>query len=130
MYELILGNLKQSNERLWFATCLRLGKIYLDSKNFAQLETILVEMKDACKRPGSVDNTFNSFDMSKGNLLLEVFALEIQMCIETKEQRRMKDVFILTKKFSSVIEDPRVVGIIRECGAKMYMSEKRWEMAN
>ena len=34
MYELILGNLKQSNERLWFATCLRLGKIYLDGKSF------------------------------------------------------------------------------------------------
>jgi COP9 signalosome complex subunit 2 len=68
--------------------------------------------------------------MSKGNLLLEVFALEIQMCIETKEQRRMKDVFILTEKFTSVIEDPRVVGIIKECGGKMYMSEKRWEMAH
>ncbi len=34
MYELILGNLKSSNERLWFATSLRLGKIYLDEMNF------------------------------------------------------------------------------------------------
>ena len=42
----------------------------------------------------------------------------------------MKDVFIMTEKFSSVIEDPRVVGIIRECGGKMYMSEKRWELAH
>jgi len=31
--------------------------------------------------------------MTKSNLLLEVFSLEIQMCIETKEQRRMKEVF-------------------------------------
>lgn len=69
------------------------------------------------------------FDMSKGNLLLEVFALEIQMCIETKEQRRMKEIFQLTEKFSSVIEDPRVQGIIKECGGKMYMSERKWEQA-
>ena len=51
------------------------------------------------------------------------------MCIERKETKRMKDIFSLTKKFSSVIEDPRVVGIIKECGGKMYMSEKRWEAA-
>ena len=28
-----------------------------------------------------------------------------------------------------MIKDPRIVGIIRECGGKMYMSEKRWEAA-
>lgn len=41
----------------------------------------------------------------------------------------MKEIFQTTKKFSSVIEDPRVVGIIKECGGKMYMSEKRWDAA-
>ena len=41
----------------------------------------------------------------------------------------MKQIFNLTQKFSSVIEDPRVVGIIKECGGKMYMSEKRWAAA-
>lgn len=30
------------------------------------------------------------YDVSKGNQLLEVFAMEIQMCIDTKEQLRMK----------------------------------------
>lgn len=67
--------------------------------------------------------------MSKGNILLDVFALEIQMCIETKEQRRMKEIFSIAQNFTSVIEDPRVIGIIKECGGKMYMSEKRWDMA-
>ena len=28
-----------------------------------------------------------------------------------------------------MIEDPRVVGVIKECGGKMYMSEKKWEEA-
>ena len=62
-------------------------------------------------------------------MLLEAFSLEIQMCIETREQRRMKEIFQTTKKFSSVIEDPRVVGIIKECGGKIYMTEKRWDAA-
>ena len=75
------------------------------------------------------NSDFNQFDMSKGNMLLEAFALEIQMCIETREQRRMKEIFQTSKKFSTVIEDPRVVGIIKECGGKMYMSEKRWDAA-
>lgn len=49
------------------------------------------------------------------------------MCIERKEARRMKEVFQMTEKFTSVIEDARVVGIIKECGGKMYMSERKWE---
>ena len=128
MYQLILGNLKSNNERLWFATSLRLGKIYLDEKSFEKLDQTLNELKVACRDPNDA-MTPDSFDIKKGNLLLEVFALEIQMCIERKETRRMKEVFSLTKKFSSVIEDPRVVGIIKECGGKMYMSEKRWDAA-
>jgi len=32
MYQLILGSLKSSNERLWFGTSLRLGHIYLQAK--------------------------------------------------------------------------------------------------
>ena len=97
----------------------------MDEKNFESLERIIVELKDQCRDPTNE----NAFDFTKGNLLLEVFALEIQMCIERKEQRRMKEVFQLTEKFSSVIEDARVVGIIKECGGKMYMSERKWEEA-
>lgn len=73
MYELILGNLKSTNERLWFATSLRLGKIYLDEMSFESLQSIIDELKDNCKDP---KNPF-AFDLSKGNLLLEVLALEI-----------------------------------------------------
>jgi COP9 signalosome complex subunit 2 len=96
MYQLILGSLKQSNERLWFATSLRLGKIYLDERNFEPLNELLTELKMACRTGDSIDvdlNDVNQFDMSKGNMLLEAFSLEIQMCIETREQRRMKEIF-------------------------------------
>lgn len=71
----------------------------------------------------------NMFDKSKGDYVLEVLALEIQMCILKKETRRMKQVFQLTEQFTATIEDNRVVGIIKECGGKMYMSEKKWSEA-
>lgn len=73
MYKLILGNLKAGNQRLWFSTSLRLGKIYLDEKEFDQLEKLILELKEPCRDA----NNSVLFDMSKGNLLLEVFALEI-----------------------------------------------------
>ena len=50
-YQLILGSLRQSNERLWFATSLRLGKIYFDERNFEALNTLLFELKTACRTP-------------------------------------------------------------------------------
>ena len=131
MYQLILDSLKSTNERLWFNTSLRLGKIFLDDKNIPELEAVLNELKFTCRLPDADSNrqAADSFDKKKGQLLLEVLALEIQMCIETKESRRMKDVFMLSNSFTSTVEDPRVVGIIKECGGKMYMSEKRWELA-
>ena len=67
--------------------------------------------------------------MNKGNLLLEAFALEIQMCVALKNQKRMKRVYNETTNLNSVINDPRVVGIVKECGGKMFMSEKKWEQA-
>ena len=111
MYEMILGNLKSSNERLWFGTTLRLGQTYLEEKNIEILDGLILQMKNACKNPNAASDDLmqvDSYDMSKGNYLLEIFALEIQMCIETKEQRRSKAIFNLTKKFGAVIEDPRV----------------------
>jgi len=111
MYELILGTLKASNERLWFGTTLRLGQAYLDEKNMGPLEDMILSLKNACKKPDAMSDDLyqvDTYDLSKGNYLLEIFALEIQMCIETKEQRRSKQIFNLSKKFGTVIEDPRV----------------------
>lgn len=41
----------------------------------------------------------------------------------------MKQIFVLSQKFSSTIEDPRVVGTIKECGGKVFMREKKWQDA-
>ena len=48
MYSLILERLKTYNDRLWFTTSLRLARMYLDSKQFAPLEQMLIDLKRAC----------------------------------------------------------------------------------
>lgn len=104
----------------------------LTGREFAKLDAMLVELKKACRKAGTTSENWldiDIYDKSKSNILLELFAQEIQMYIETKETRKMKQVFNLTEKFDAIIDDPRVMGIIKECGGKMYMSEKRWDQA-
>ncbi len=83
MYTLILDYLRLSDMRLWFNICLRLGKILLNQPEKAsqdRFDGMLFEMKAACKLPGAdpLNEIAESYDMSKGNLVLEAFALEIQ----------------------------------------------------
>jgi COP9 signalosome complex subunit 2 len=89
------------------------------------LDQLITELKENCRLP----NDPSSFDQSKANLLQDVFALEIQMCSLTKNNQRMKRVYPQTLNLNSVINDPRAIGIIKECGGKMFMSEKKWDKA-
>ena len=129
MFELILGNLKTSNERLWFNTSLRLGQVMLGNNDFKNLDAMLIDLKKACRKSGTTSENWleiDIYDKSKSNILLELFAQEIQMYIALKDTRMMKSVFNLTEKFDAIIDDPRVMGILKECGGKMFMSEKNW----
>ena len=132
MFELILGNLKTSNERLWFNTSLRLGQVMLGNNDFKNLDAMLIDLKKACRKSGTTSENWleiDIYDKSKSNILLELFAQEIQMYIALKDTRMMKSVFNLTEKFDAIIDDPRVMGILKECGGKMFMSEKNWQQA-
>lgn len=104
---------------------MRQGRVLLDSKQWDALEQLLSNLKDFCKDP---DNSL-VFDKSKGAQVLEILSVEILMCIERKEQRRMKQAFEMTEQFSSVIDDPKTQQVLKECGGKMFMSEKKWDKA-
>ena len=61
--------------------------------------------------------------------MLEVCALEIQMCIETGQKSQMRQIFNLTQQLSPLINDPKIVAIIKEVGGKIRLGEKRWDLA-
>jgi COP9 signalosome complex subunit 2 len=80
----------------------------------------------------------------KGTQLLEIYALEIQMHNETKNYKKLKasllstptqngrrhdlslqEIYNASTSIRSAIPHPRIMGIIKECGGKMWMGE-RW----
>jgi COP9 signalosome complex subunit 2 len=121
MYEITLGSLKgANNERLWFQTNQKLAQTYIASANYDDAERVISEMKASCQLVNGRD------DPSKGTYLLEVYNLEIQMCSATNDNARMREVYPKTLSLNAAVSDPRVMGIIREEGGKMYMSDSNW----
>jgi len=124
IYELTLQALqKTANQRLWFSTSVKLAKLHLELGDIQKLQQKIKSLHKTCQKPDGTD------DISKGSQLLEVYALEIQMCTLTKNSLRMKEIYPKTINLTSAIADPRNIAVIRESGGKMFMSEKKWEAA-
>lgn len=125
MYELTFGALKEANnERLWFNTNVKVGKVYLQNRDYTRVAKIVRELHEACQLPdGSGD------DPSKGTSLLEVYSLEIQLCTATKNTMHMKRIYPKTLNLNAAVADPRIMGVIREEGGKMYMADEHWSDA-
>ncbi|KDO33345.1 hypothetical protein SPRG_02152 [Saprolegnia parasitica CBS 223.65] len=121
MYTMTLDALRvASNDRLWFQTNIKLGKLYLELGDYAPLHRVLEELHASCKLPDGSDDT------SKATSLLDVYCLEIQLCTATNDTKKMKVLYPKTLGLDAAISDPRIMGVIREEGGKMYMSESLW----
>ena len=73
-----------NNERLWLKTNTKLARLWLDRKDYRQLEEKVRELHKACQLEDGTD------DPSKGTYSLEIYALEIPMYSETKNNKRLK----------------------------------------
>ena len=123
-YESTLFSLEEAkNERLWFKTNLKLCKLWFELRNFSRMKNVLRELHRSCQH---IDG---SADQRKGTQLLEVFAIEIQMYTEQKNNKKLKILYQRALTIKSAIPHPRILGIIRECGGKMHMAERQWEKA-
>jgi COP9 signalosome complex subunit 2 len=112
-----------NNERLWLKTNIKLAKLYLDRKDYGAVTKKIRELHKACEREDGTD------DPSKGTYSLEIYALEIQMYAETKNNKQLKRLYERALKVRSAVPHPKIMGIIRECGGKMHMSEENWKDA-
>jgi COP9 signalosome complex subunit 2 len=84
-YSLTLDSFQgANNERLWLKTNIKLARLWFAQRKYRQLSDKLKELQRACQRPDGTD------DPSKGTLSLEVYALEIQMHSETRNNKRLK----------------------------------------
>lgn len=124
-YETTLAALQEArNERLWFKTNLKLGKLWFDVGEFPRLARILKELHKSCQQADGSD------DHKKGTQLLEVYALEIQMYTATKNTKQLKQLYEKALQVKSAIPHPRIMGVIRECGGKMHMGARNFEGAH
>ncbi|KAI0154140.1 PCI domain-containing protein [Xylariaceae sp. FL1272] len=112
-----------NNERLWLKTNIKLAKLLLDRKQYQSATKKLRELQRSCQREDGTD------DPSKGTYSLEMYALEIQMCAETHNNKQLKLLYQKALKVRSAVPHPKIMGIIRECGGKMHMSEENWKDA-
>ena len=112
-----------NNERLWLKTNIKLARLWLDRKQYSTLSKKVRELHKACQREDGSD------DPSKGTYSLELYALEIQMYAETKNNKRLKALYQRALRVRSAVPHPKIMGVIRECGGKMHMTEENWKEA-
>ncbi|KAK5164316.1 uncharacterized protein LTR77_010011 [Saxophila tyrrhenica] len=112
-----------NNERLWLATNTKLARLWLAQKDYTRLTGKVRELHKACQREDGTD------DPSKGTYSMEAYALEIQMYSETRNNKRLKGLYERALSVRSAVPHPKIMGIIRECGGKMHMSEENWKSA-
>ncbi|KAH8402922.1 hypothetical protein KR222_000382 [Zaprionus bogoriensis] len=124
-YETTLDALRDAkNDRLWFKTNTKLGKLYFDRSDFAKLQKILKQLHSSCQTDDGED------DLKKGTQLLEIYALEIQMYTVQKNNKKLKALYEQSLHIKSAIPHPLIMGVIRECGGKMHLREGEFEKAH
>ncbi|XP_065672432.1 COP9 signalosome complex subunit 2 isoform X2 [Hydra vulgaris] len=123
-YETTLDALKDAkNDRLWFKTNCKLGKLYYDLEDYKKLSRIIKELRKACETDDGEE------DLKKGTQLLEIYALEIQMYTAQKNNKKLKALYEQSLHVKSAIPHPVIMGVIRECGGKMHLREEEYENA-
>lgn len=123
MYAITLSALKSANnERLWFSINVRKAKLLLRAKEFTQLKSIIRELHQSCMlEDGKTD------DASKSTNLMEMYALDIQLCTAQGNRARMKEIHPKVQALSSAISDPRIMGVVHESFGRMHMLEGKYE---
>ncbi|CAK5075553.1 unnamed protein product [Meloidogyne enterolobii] len=107
-YQITLDALKEArNERLWFKTNTKLGKLYFDMKEFDKLKQVLKQLRNSCQTESGED------DQKKGTQLLEIYALEIQMYTEQKNNKALQQLYDQSIHVKSAIPHPLIMGTIR-----------------
>eukprot|EP00041_Stephanoeca_diplocostata_P014029 m.251899 g.251899 ORF g.251899 m.251899 type:complete len:446 (+) comp19548_c1_seq3:192-1529(+) len=125
-YTTTLDALKDSdarNDRLWFKAKIKLGKMYLDTEDYTPLAKLLKELEISCQTSNGAD------DVKKGTQLFEIFSLKFPMLTAQKNTKALKKEYVRALKIKSAIPHPLIMGIIRECGGKMHLSEEQWAEA-
>ena len=127
-------------QRLSLKTNLKLAKLWLDRHEYGRLTKArprrdalltsgqLIRQLHASIAPKDSDADADA-DNTRGTILLEIYALEIQMYSEMKDNKKLRAIYEQTLSVRSAVPHPRIMGVIRECGGKMHMFESPYRGA-
>lgn len=96
----------------------------MEQEDWPRLQRIVKELRVSCQTVEGED------DLKKGTQLLEIYALEIQMYTEQKNNKKLKALYEQSLHIKSAIPHPLIMGIIRECGGKMHLREQHYGAAH
>jgi COP9 signalosome complex subunit 2 len=124
LFDATLASLeKQGNKKAALRLELSQAKILLKNKDWARLSKSLDNMYAACRLPDGSD------DHSKGNQLLEIYALSIHMEDVKQNNKKLKELYTRAGNINGLC-NPKTSGVIYECGGKMHLRESHWNEAN
>ena len=69
-------------------------------------------------------------DQKKATQLLEIYALEIQMYTEQKNNKALQQLYEQSLHIKGGIPHPLIMGTIRECGGKMHLRNEEFTLAH
>ena len=123
-----------NNERLWVMVNIKLCKIYVETPRFDKVEDLLITLKKFFGQAiGNEDGVLVDGGSSAGSgdtsSLLEVYSIEIRLCALTNDFERLKRLYTKTLNLPSTVTDPRIMGMIREEGGKLYLFEGDYDAA-
>eukprot|EP00826_Nyctotherus_ovalis_P063769 TRINITY_DN9352_c0_g4_i4.p1 TRINITY_DN9352_c0_g4~~TRINITY_DN9352_c0_g4_i4.p1 ORF type:complete len:443 (-),score=181.64 TRINITY_DN9352_c0_g4_i4:149-1477(-) len=122
IYQEIVGQLKGTNEKLWQSVCTRLCRSYLEKQMYKELDALAKEVKSSMRGPGG------AYDEKKGSPF-EILALQMQMYINMKDIKKLKELDGEATGLSGVVTDAKVNAMLKECSSIILLSERNWEEA-
>jgi COP9 signalosome complex subunit 2 len=110
-------------DKLWFAMKLRVANLLLAEKDFDALAGEIDRMVQWCQEGEQAEQR-------KATQRLNVYALELQLFTERYDPVKIRSVYQAAMNIKSAIPPPRVLGVIRESGGKMFMRQSMWKEAH
>jgi len=117
-------------EKLWFTIKLKAAQLAFDGGQIEKLTKELEDLKNFC-RDMDVGNP-KAYDERKGTQLMSLYALEIQMYTIKQDEKMLRKLYQSAsdaRLMKSAVPPPKIMGIIKECGGKMFMQQQQWKEA-
>lgn len=111
-----------ASDKLYFNLTQRLAQFAVDDKRLDDLQKLVDEMYKWC-------GTGKEAESRRGTQLMSVYAFHIQLCTERDELKELRNLYQKATALDSAVAPPKVLGVIHESGAKMYLRQRQWTQA-